>query len=69
MLVKHGNSVATPFWVVQIGRDLCAKKPTRARAGTRAGAFRLDVGRFGLVSAHHCSSFFPFLFLPGLGNL
>jgi hypothetical protein len=35
--------------------------------GARVGAFRLDVGRLGLVSAHHCSPFF--LFLPDLGNL
>jgi hypothetical protein len=33
MSMKHRNSVVTPFQVVQIGRDLCAKTPTRARAG------------------------------------
>ena len=57
MSVKHRNSAVTPFQVVQISRELCAKTPTRARAG----AFHLDVGRFGLVSAitvHH----FPFSF-------
>jgi hypothetical protein len=30
--------------------------------GAHAGAFRLDVARFGLVSAHHCSSFSLFFF-------
>jgi hypothetical protein len=30
MSVKHGNSVATSFWVVQIDRYLCAKPPARA---------------------------------------
>jgi hypothetical protein len=30
-------------------------------AGARGGV-RLDVGRLGLVSAHHCSSFFLFFF-------
>ena len=58
MLVKHRNSAATPFQVVQIGRGLYANYPTWARAG----AFRLDVGRFGLVSAHHYSSFSLFFF-------
>jgi hypothetical protein len=62
MSVKHGNSAATPFQVVQIGRALYANNPTWARAG----AFRLDMGRFGLVSAHHCSYCFPFLLLPDL---
>jgi hypothetical protein len=31
-------------------------------AGARAGVFRLGVGRLGLVSAHHCSSFSLFFF-------
>jgi hypothetical protein len=30
--------------------------------GARVGTFRLDVGRLGLVSAHHCSSFSLFFF-------
>ena len=35
MSVKHRNSAATPFLVVQIGKDLCAKTPMGARAGAR----------------------------------
>ena len=33
MSVKHRNSVATSFRVVQINRDLCAKPPAQAHAG------------------------------------
>jgi hypothetical protein len=35
MSVKHRNSAVTPFQVVQIGRDLCAKTTTQARARAR----------------------------------
>jgi hypothetical protein len=31
MSVKHRNSAATSFWIVQIDRDRCAKPPARAR--------------------------------------
>ena len=31
--MKHRNSVATSFRVVQIDRDLCAKPPAQAHAG------------------------------------
>jgi hypothetical protein len=35
MSVKHRNSVATPFRVVQTDMDLSAKPPARARARAR----------------------------------
>jgi hypothetical protein len=61
MSVKHRNSAMTPFQVVQIGRDLCAKMPTRARFPVRGSAW---AGLSPLLFIP-----FLFLFLPGLGNL
>jgi hypothetical protein len=61
MSVKHRNSAATSFRVVQIHRDHCAKPP--ARAGARFPV--RGPGRAGLSPL----LFIPFLFLPGLGNL
>jgi hypothetical protein len=37
--------------------------------GRARGRVSLSVGWHWLVSAHHCSSFFLFFFLLGLGNL
>jgi hypothetical protein len=65
MLVKHRNSATTPFQVVQIGRDLCAKTPTRASA--RACVPIRGPARAGLSLLLFIP--FLFLFLPGLRNL
>jgi hypothetical protein len=61
MSVKHRNSVATSFQVVQIDRDLCAKPPARARF-PRSWA---DSGWFEPVTIHS----FPSNFLSDLENL
>jgi hypothetical protein len=54
MSVKHRNSVATSFRVIQIDRDLCAKSPARAHfPRSWAGS-----GWFELVTIHS----FPFSF-------
>jgi hypothetical protein len=63
MSVKHRNSVATSFRVVQINRDLCAKPPAQARARARFPV--RGPARAGLSPL----LFISFLFLPDLGNL
>jgi hypothetical protein len=65
MSVKHRNSTATSFRVVQIDRDLCAKPPARAHA--RACFPVRGPARAGLSLLLFIP--FLFLFLPGLGNL
>jgi hypothetical protein len=64
MSVKHRNSAATSFRVVQIDRDLCAKSPAKARA--RARFPRLWAGRAGFGPTLLTIS--PFLFLIKFGN-
>jgi hypothetical protein len=65
MSVKHRNSVAAPFQVVRIGKDFCAKTPTRAHARAHFPVRGLTRASFSPVL------FIIFLlpFLPDLGNL
>jgi hypothetical protein len=62
--VRHGIVTRDSSTDIRTAEVLCAKWTS----GARVGAFRLDVGRFGLVSAHQCSSFFLFFLLPDLDN-
>jgi hypothetical protein len=54
----HVNSAKDSLRVIQTARVLYAKMPARARAG----AFRLGMGRIGLVSARYYSPFSFFFF-------
>jgi hypothetical protein len=58
MLVTQVNSAHDFLWVFQITRVPCVNLTVRARAG----AFRLGMGRIGLVSARYYSYFLFFFF-------
>jgi hypothetical protein len=60
--VTHRNSAQDSLRVIRTARVLCAKTPARARAG----AFRLGMGRIGLVSARYYSPFSFFFFCQTL---
>jgi hypothetical protein len=64
MSVRHRNSGEDSLRVFFKRPGTFVQNGHLGRARAR---FCLSVGWFGLVSAHHYS-FFPFLFLPELGN-